>query len=471
MLGRREEARDVAQLNETLLGREPENACHVVEHVRVGHRRGIGARPQLESSRDEQRCERIPARAGATELDPSDNRLRGPRALGELALAQAGAVPCGTQQDAGGITSHIAMIANKLSRGNPAIHCGLIRRGDHAAAISRGSARNCGPESIPQRTLGGTRRLGLSDLLGAGPVAVDTAVFIYLLEEHPTFLGAVRPLFVAATRGELELVTSAITLLEVLVIPYRASNVALATRYEALLAGSRGLRLVDVDRPQLRTAAQLRALYRLLTKLFILTPQAAMYVNASKYKYAPARGDPRAVILGRGCSTGGSVIAYRNATTIALNATKRPQWSLLVSTCEYSSAERGVDEVHVEDGSRALRAIRAIRAIRAHGYDVHPQIVAHLGGRKSTQTVVSIYQQPDEATQRGEGTLTHQSRSYRMCKRDRSLVTDREGFEPSIRFHAYTLSRRAPSTARPPVQLILKNTNTPALKNGAAVYA
>lgn len=35
---------------------------------------------------------------------------------------------------------------------------------------------------------------------------------------------------------------------------------------------------------------------------------------------------------------------------------------------------------------------------------------------------------------------------------DASLPTDREGFEPSKRFHVYTLSRRAPSTARPPVQ-------------------
>jgi hypothetical protein len=43
------------------------------------------------------------------------------------------------------------------------------------------------------------------------------------------------------------------------------------------------------------------------------------------------------------------------------------------------------------------------------------------------------------------------SRPHAKCKRDTNLLTDREGFEPSIRFHVYTLSRRAPSTARPPV--------------------
>ena len=31
-------------------------------------------------------------------------------------------------------------------------------------------------------------------------------------------------------------------------------------------------------------------------------------------------------------------------------------------------------------------------------------------------------------------------------------MADEVGFEPTIRFHVYTLSRRAPSTARPPVQ-------------------
>ena len=49
------------------------------------------------------------------------------------------------------------------------------------------------------------------------------------------------------------------TLLETLVIPYRTGDLALAERYEALLARSRGLRLVDLDRPLLRAAAQLRA--------------------------------------------------------------------------------------------------------------------------------------------------------------------------------------------------------------------
>jgi predicted nucleic acid-binding protein len=95
--------------------------------------------------------------------------------------------------------------------------------------------------------------------LGVGSTAVDTAVFIYFLEEHPTFLPVILPLFREADAGKRTLITSALTLLEVLVVPYRAGNRSVAERYEALLTRGRGVRLVDISREQLRAAAQLRA--------------------------------------------------------------------------------------------------------------------------------------------------------------------------------------------------------------------
>jgi len=98
-----------------------------------------------------------------------------------------------------------------------------------------------------------------------GRLGLDTVVFIYFLEEHPDYLPFIRPLFEEADARERELVTSAITLLEVLVVPYRAGDLALAERYEQLLTRSRGIRLVDVDRTQLRATAQLRARYRIRT--------------------------------------------------------------------------------------------------------------------------------------------------------------------------------------------------------------
>ena len=102
--------------------------------------------------------------------------------------------------------------------------------------------------------------MGLIDDLGPGLVAVDTAIFIYLIEEHPIYLPLILPLFEQADQGKRTLVTSALTLLEVLVVPYRRLNARLAQRYEILLTRSRGVRMVEISRDHLRTAAQWRAL-------------------------------------------------------------------------------------------------------------------------------------------------------------------------------------------------------------------
>ncbi len=107
--------------------------------------------------------------------------------------------------------------------------------------------------------------MGLIDAITRGPVALDTAAFIYFIEEHPRFARVIAPLFEEADRGERRLVTSGLTLLEVLVIPYRAGDIALADRYEALLTRSRGVELIDLGRVQLRTAAALRAVHDIRT--------------------------------------------------------------------------------------------------------------------------------------------------------------------------------------------------------------
>lgn len=102
--------------------------------------------------------------------------------------------------------------------------------------------------------------MGLIREIGDGPVALDTVVFIYFIEEHPRFLPLLDPIFAAIDAGDLPAIASTLTLLEVLVVPYRAGNLSLAERYEQVLSSSRGIRLIDIDRSQLRAAAQLRAL-------------------------------------------------------------------------------------------------------------------------------------------------------------------------------------------------------------------
>lgn len=101
--------------------------------------------------------------------------------------------------------------------------------------------------------------MGLMEDLGEGPIGLDSAIFIYYIEEHSLYLPIIDPVFRAIDQGRLRGVTSTVTLLETLVVPYRSGHNALAERYEALLTRSRGLELIDIDRPLLRAAALVRA--------------------------------------------------------------------------------------------------------------------------------------------------------------------------------------------------------------------
>lgn len=121
--------------------------------------------------------------------------------------------------------------------------------------------------------------MGLIADIGEGPAALDTAAFIYWIEEHPDYLDVVAPVFRAADAGQIEIVTSSLTLLEVLVVPYRAGQMQLAERYERLLTRSRNLRLVDMELDQVRAAAQLRALHGVRTP-DALQLAAALFLRA-----------------------------------------------------------------------------------------------------------------------------------------------------------------------------------------------
>lgn len=91
-------------------------------------------------------------------------------------------------------------------------------------------------------------------------VLVDTAPWIYLLEDHPEFAPRFLGLFEAAAQGHLLLALTPITLAEVLTGPFKAGQTALAKRYEAALTQ---FRLVELSVPVASLAAQLRVQYRL----------------------------------------------------------------------------------------------------------------------------------------------------------------------------------------------------------------
>jgi predicted nucleic acid-binding protein len=105
-------------------------------------------------------------------------------------------------------------------------------------------------------------------------IGLDTAIFIYHFEENPTYLPMTRELLSSIEMGERKGVTSAITLMEIIVKPLALGQIDVARKYEAMLVNFPNLDIIDLDRDVIRQAARLRAEYR-------IRPPDALQVGAS----------------------------------------------------------------------------------------------------------------------------------------------------------------------------------------------
>jgi predicted nucleic acid-binding protein len=85
----------------------------------------------------------------------------------------------------------------------------------------------------------------------------DTNLFIYMLEEAGERAARVRRILERMSERQDELLTSTLTLAEVLVKPLAAGDHALAERYEKLLS-TPGISVLSFDRASARIYAQLR---------------------------------------------------------------------------------------------------------------------------------------------------------------------------------------------------------------------
>ena len=90
-------------------------------------------------------------------------------------------------------------------------------------------------------------------------------VFIYHLQDHPRYSPLTQIIFESWEAGKNTGITSAVTLLEILVKPKRDENLAAASDYERLLTTYPNLRIADIDVEVASLAAGLRAKYSIKT--------------------------------------------------------------------------------------------------------------------------------------------------------------------------------------------------------------
>ncbi len=118
-------------------------------------------------------------------------------------------------------------------------------------------------------------------------IGLDTNIFIYFLEDHPRYGSWCASLFELIERGHTSAVTSTVTLLELLVQPYREKKEDLAQKIFALVGTYPKLDWAPVTLELADQAAELRARYRLST------PDAIQLATAIGDKAARFYGNDR----------------------------------------------------------------------------------------------------------------------------------------------------------------------------------
>jgi predicted nucleic acid-binding protein len=103
----------------------------------------------------------------------------------------------------------------------------------------------------------------LSTIPFGAAVVVDAAPIIYFLEDHPTLGARFAALFERVAQGEISIVTSAITLAEVLAGPLAAGNEILAEQYRVALTEGAGWSVHPVTASLAVVAARFRVRHRL----------------------------------------------------------------------------------------------------------------------------------------------------------------------------------------------------------------
>jgi predicted nucleic acid-binding protein len=107
-------------------------------------------------------------------------------------------------------------------------------------------------------------------------VGLDTAPLIFFIEEYEKYISVLAPFFTELELGKFRVVTSVVTLLEVLVHPLRQRNEALAAQYNDILLSSSAISTLPVTFATAQEAAELRSHYNLKT------PDAIQLATAMK---------------------------------------------------------------------------------------------------------------------------------------------------------------------------------------------
>ena len=96
-------------------------------------------------------------------------------------------------------------------------------------------------------------------------IFLDTAPLIYFIEGNSKYQSSLNDIFKLNDLGKITFLTTSITLMEVLVKPFKEKRFDLVSQYRKILMQSKGIQLIEVSNSIAEEAANLRAKYLLKT--------------------------------------------------------------------------------------------------------------------------------------------------------------------------------------------------------------
>ena len=117
--------------------------------------------------------------------------------------------------------------------------------------------------------------MGLIEVLGGKNVFFDTAPFIYVFENKLPYKNLLTPIFLAVDDGKIHAVSSLITVIEVLSMPYRFEQWDLVETYRKIFGHLSKIDVLPLTMETTDLAAQVRGKHNLKT------PDAIQWATAT----------------------------------------------------------------------------------------------------------------------------------------------------------------------------------------------
>ena len=128
--------------------------------------------------------------------------------------------------------------------------------------------------------------MDINNLLGnASRIALDTSIFIYYIEKNKTYFDLLKTIFEKSkqSNNSIKIVTSTITLIEVLTKPFFEKQEDLANKYKNILLASEGIYILELNNDIAELAAKLKSKYSFLKTPDAIQIATSIYTNADLF--------------------------------------------------------------------------------------------------------------------------------------------------------------------------------------------